>query len=309
MITYVNGDLFTSPAQVLVNTVNTVGVMGKGIAHEFKRIYPDMFKVYRQYCENRQLTVGKLHLHRSPHKWVLNFPTKAHWRHASSPHYIESGLSAFRDTYSAMGVTSVAFPALGCGNGGLSYNDQVRPLMEAYLGSLPIPVFVYLPTPRTAPPEHRDAERVARWLRATPAALPFDEMWQDLSDIVAASSEFATIPRGRVFRAEVAHELDKPPGLRIAASGRSYSYRVELLLEFWQQLRDYGFVHRGIAPSHHRVSYLIPVFARLPYVETVTVSNSAHRLHSQPAVALQVVPPIAPDHGLFTPNSYAMAEA
>ncbi len=163
-----------------------------------------------------------------------------------------------------MGVTSVAFPALGCGNGGLSYNDQVRPLMEAYLGSLPIPVFVYLPKPRTAPREHRDAERVARWLRATPAALPFDEMWQDLSDIVAISSEFATIPRGRVYRAEIPKEHNGAPGLRVEAAGRSYSYSDEVLLEFWQQLRDYGFVHRGIAPSHHRVSYLIPILHACP---------------------------------------------
>ena len=71
LITYVNGDLFASPAQVLVNTVNTVGVMGKGIAYKFKRIYPSMFATYRHYCETKQLTIGKLYLHRTPHKWIL----------------------------------------------------------------------------------------------------------------------------------------------------------------------------------------------------------------------------------------------
>lgn len=93
MITYVEGDLFTSPAQVLVNTVNTVGVMGKGIAKEFKDIYPDMFRACRRLCERDELIVGKIFLHRTPHKWVLNFPTKRHWRQRSRVEDIEAGLS------------------------------------------------------------------------------------------------------------------------------------------------------------------------------------------------------------------------
>ena len=308
MITYVNGDLFTSPAQVLVNTVNTVGVMGKGIAYEFKRFYPDMFTTYRKYCENRQLTIGKLHLHRTSHKWVLNFPTKTHWRYPSRPHYIERGLRTFRDAYSDMGISSVAFPALGCGNGGMNYNSQIRPLMEEYLSSLPIPIFVYLPRPTAEPPEHRDVERIASWLRATPATLPFDEVWRDLSALVTTTTEFATIPKGVVYQAEVLPESNQGPALRITTASRRYCFSGEVLLDFWQQLRDYGFVHRSIAPLYHRVSYLMPIFAQLPYVETVNVSESSRGLHSRPAVALQVVPPAVPDHGIFSPSSYAMAE-
>ena len=92
MITYVSGDLFESPARVLVNTVNTVGVMGKGIAKEFKILFPEMFQRYRELCETRQFNIGNLYLYKTPHKWILNFPTKKHWRSPSRPEYIEEGL-------------------------------------------------------------------------------------------------------------------------------------------------------------------------------------------------------------------------
>ena len=91
MITYVQGNLFESPAQVLVNTVNTVGVMGKGIALQFKKIYPDMFKEYRDLCERKQFKIGSLHLYKTPHKWILNFATKREWRRPSQLQYIPRG--------------------------------------------------------------------------------------------------------------------------------------------------------------------------------------------------------------------------
>lgn len=80
MLKYVQGDLFTSPAKVLVNTVNTQGVMGKGIALTFKKAYPDMFKKYQKYCEQKAIDIGMLWLYKSPNKWVLNFSTKREWR-------------------------------------------------------------------------------------------------------------------------------------------------------------------------------------------------------------------------------------
>ena len=84
MITYVVCDLFQSPARVLVNTVNTVGVMGKGIAKDFKRIYPDMFREYQRICERNSFDIGDLWLYKTTNKWVLNFPTKRHWRQPST---------------------------------------------------------------------------------------------------------------------------------------------------------------------------------------------------------------------------------
>ena len=92
MLVYVRTSLFESPAQTLVNTVNTVGVMGKGVALEFKNRYPKMYENYRELCDNGVLTVGKLHLWRGNDQWILNFPTKTTWKKASEYSYIEDGL-------------------------------------------------------------------------------------------------------------------------------------------------------------------------------------------------------------------------
>ena len=142
MLHYVCHDLFESPAQTLVNTVNTVGVMGKGIAKEFKRRYPMMFERYREHCQSGAMQVGRLYLYRTPNKWVLNFPTKEHWRRPSKIEWIEAGLANFVAAYEPRGITSASFPQLGCGNGGLEW-ARVKRLMERYLSPLPIPIFVH----------------------------------------------------------------------------------------------------------------------------------------------------------------------
>lgn len=144
MITYMVGDLFTSPAKVLVNPVNTVGVMGKGIAKDFKRIYPEMFEKYQYFCEQGMFNVGQLWLYKAPHKWILNFPTKKHWRDKSKIEYLEAGLQKFADTYDSKGMLEVSFPMLGCGHGGLDWEKEVQPLMEKYLQPLPINVYIHV---------------------------------------------------------------------------------------------------------------------------------------------------------------------
>ena len=144
MITYQQGDLFQSTAHVLVNPVNTVGVMGKGLALKFKKRYPAMFIEYQKQCEQNLLTVGKLWIYKAEDKWILNFPTKQHWRSKSKIEYIESGLQAFVTVYEAEKITSIAYPMLGCGLGGLNWKTQVQPLMETYLNPLPINVQIYV---------------------------------------------------------------------------------------------------------------------------------------------------------------------
>ena len=291
MITYLSGDLFQSPAKVLVNTVNTVGVMGKGIALKFKRIYPEMFEAYRDHCERGNLEIGKLFLYKTPNKWILNFPTKKHWRNPSRVEYIEAGLSKLRTRGSEMGMTSIAFPELGCGNGELDFEGQVKPLMEGYLGSLSVPTFIYLSGMKTEPPEHRDVRAIKRWLRSEPSALPFDEVWHDLVGILCCRWEFETLSKGSRFAA--AATVD-PPTLMIESGHRKTRILADELLDFWQQLRDFGLTHGSIAPEHRFASYLLPVFAALPYVEPVKLSTSSGGLRSNPAAGLQVVPPPMP---------------
>ncbi|MDE0679368.1 MAG: macro domain-containing protein [Gammaproteobacteria bacterium] len=291
MITYLSGDLFQSPANVLVNTVNTVGVMGKGIALKFKRIYPEMFEAYRDVCEQGELQIGRLFLYKTPNKWILNFPTKKHWRNPSRVEYIEAGLKKLRARYSEEGMTSIAFPELGCGNGELDFETQVKPLMERYLGNLSLPTFIYLSDVKTDPPEHKNVRSIKQWLRSEPYALPFDEVWQDIEELLSKQQEFATLAKGHPYRAVA---TSNPPTITVTVGDRNTRILAEELLRFWQQLRDFGMTHGGIAPEHRFASYLLPVFAELPYVEPVMVSTSSNRLRSNPTAGLQVVPTSIP---------------
>ncbi len=263
--------------------------MGKGIALRFKKVYPEMFRQYRDHCEHGRFKIGNLLLYKTPHKWILNFPTKKHWRHPSRPEYIEAGLKKFRERCAEMGIASVAFPQLGCGNGELDFDSQVRPLMERYLDNLSIPVLIHVRQNLVDTPEHHDPKRIAEWLRSEPSALPFDEVWQDLVDVLSKEAEFQTRTTQTRFSVQLATD---PPELVVVSSGRK-SARIteEELIDFWQQLRDHGLTHRGIAPNHRHLSYLMPVFEHLPYIRQVAVSELASRLTSNPAAALHVIPP------------------
>jgi O-acetyl-ADP-ribose deacetylase (regulator of RNase III) len=150
MITYAASDLFKSDAQVLVNAVNTVGAMGKGIALAFKQKYPEMFEQYRVLCKSGAFDIGQLWLYKSPEKWILNFPTKRDWRDKSQIEYVEAGLKRFVEIYEAEGISSISFPRLGCGLGGLNWENEVRPLMERYLNPLPISISIHIPEDTTA---------------------------------------------------------------------------------------------------------------------------------------------------------------
>ncbi len=142
MIQYIKGNLLESPAQVLVNTVNTQGVMGKGIALSFKNEYPKMFDEYKGLCDEKKLQVGNLYMYRSGDRWILLFPTKQEWRKQSKIEYLEKGLYKFCSSWDKLGGVSYAFPPLGCGNGGLAWSE-VKPLMEKYLKPLPLLIYIY----------------------------------------------------------------------------------------------------------------------------------------------------------------------
>lgn len=172
MLKYVEGDLFASPAQVLVNTVNTVGVMGKGIALEFKKRYPDMFEKYKEQCDKHKLVIGKLMLCYEPDHWILQFPTKEHWRNPSKLEYVEKGLMAFARKYSDYNISSVAFPKLGCGNGELDW-EEVKPLMEKYLKDLPIDVYIYLKKDESICKEHKFQGEMEEFLKENARDLSF----------------------------------------------------------------------------------------------------------------------------------------
>jgi O-acetyl-ADP-ribose deacetylase (regulator of RNase III) len=152
MITFTQGNLLEADADALVNTVNTVGVMGKGIALMFKEAFPDNFKEYERACKEKRVRLGQMFVTEREDllgpKWIINFPTKAHWKYPSQMKWIEDGLNDLVRVVEERQIRSIAIPPLGSGNGGLEWTE-VRPKIEQALGSLKeVSVIVYEPTAR-----------------------------------------------------------------------------------------------------------------------------------------------------------------
>lgn len=138
-----------SDADAIVNAVNTVGVMGKGIALQFKLAYPQNFKQYKSQCDAKALKPGILFVVRDHHsqkgdKTIINFPTKVHWKNPSKIEYVDAGLKELARVIESMKLESIAIPALGCGNGGLKWED-VKQLIKVHLGAIDADIFVYEP--------------------------------------------------------------------------------------------------------------------------------------------------------------------
>src|ERR1043165_1603779 len=160
------GDLFASDAQTLVNTVNCVGIMGKGVAQEFKNRYPDMFADYVARCRRKLVRLGEPYAyHDRSGRVIINFPTKDHWRSPSRLSDIERGLDYLAGHYEEWGVKSLACPPLGCGNGGLNWSE-VGPLIYEKLHRLRLDTEVYAPY---GTPKHQLSEEFL----ARPAQLEF----------------------------------------------------------------------------------------------------------------------------------------
>lgn len=131
------GSLLTAEVDALVNTVNVEGVMGKGLALQFKRAFPAVFAAYAQACKRGEVVVGRMHVVELPGspRFVINFPTKKQWRQPSKLEYVESGLVDLVATIRRLGIQSIAIPPLGCGLGGLDW-AIVRPQIVAALEEL-----------------------------------------------------------------------------------------------------------------------------------------------------------------------------
>lgn len=146
----IQGNLLAAPTEALVNTVNTVGVMGRGIALQFKQAYPAMFRDYERACEAGEIKLGKVQVFDlggllSGPRWIINFPTKGHWSANSRMEDIEAGLKDLVATIRNLHIHSIAIPPLGCGNGGLNWNE-VRLRIEAALSEVPeVEALVYTP--------------------------------------------------------------------------------------------------------------------------------------------------------------------
>lgn len=153
---FTKGNLLQADTEAIVNTVNCVGIMGRGIAAQFKREFPENFKAYEKACKRHEVVPGKMFIFETGlatgPRFIVNFPTKRHWRGKSRIEDIESGLTALVDEVNARGIKSIAVPPLGCGLGGLDWKD-VRPLIEKAFATLPdVRALVFEPNDG-APPE------------------------------------------------------------------------------------------------------------------------------------------------------------
>jgi len=142
MIKIIEGNIFASKCQAIVNTINCVGVMGAGIAYEFRLRYPEMYFRYVDLCKMKKMDIGLLWIYKSEEKWIVNFPTKYHWRNPSKIEYLEKGLQKFVDTYKEKGIKSIAFPLLGASNGGIPEEVSLK-IMKKHLKECDIEIEIY----------------------------------------------------------------------------------------------------------------------------------------------------------------------
>jgi O-acetyl-ADP-ribose deacetylase (regulator of RNase III) len=154
-VTLINGDLLQQDVEAIVNTVNTVGVMGKGIALQFKQKWPENFRAYEKACKRGEVQPGKMFIYDAggllKPRYIINFPTKRHWRGKSRIEDIEAGLEDLIHQIRRLGIRSIALPPLGCGNGGLDWDD-VRPGIERAFAGLPeVDVRLFAPAGAPAP--------------------------------------------------------------------------------------------------------------------------------------------------------------
>ena len=283
MLIYRRTSLLESNAQTLVNTVNCVGVMGKGLAQAFKGREPEMFAAYKRICDGRKLEPGKLWLWRGSESWILNFPTKMHWRNPSKLEWIEAGLTKFAAAYEEQGIAEISFPKLGCGNGNLDWAD-VQPVMEHYLAKLPIKIYIHDFTKDIGLPEHLEA--IAEAVRLEQPCNPsFEGFLQSLQRVVDLGGEQLVELDSKVpFRAHMSPSAD----LEVETGDFSWRFEEEVLRGVWLELQS-GVVTKERAGWAERDAGtpLLSILSLLPGLRPIEIQR---RGASAPEIAVERTP-------------------
>lgn len=273
MIKYVKGDIFDSPSKIIVDTVNTVGVMGKGIALEYKKRYPEMFVKYNDLCKKKLLDIGNLYLWKESDKWILLFPTKAHWRNPSKLEYIEKGLMKFADNWDKLGADSIAFPRLGCGNGGLDW-IEVKPLMEKYLNRIPMQILVYIDNYNDPIPEHLNNTELEKWLSGEMGLFGFEAFKVKLKRFLNSDNYVIKIDG-------VDHSINDQCGMLCIDNTLLSESDV---CEMWNWVRDTGvFMHEEMPDEYENVSRVfLEVLKKLEYISSIFISKDGINFSAVP---------------------------
>ncbi|MDM7461274.1 MAG: macro domain-containing protein [bacterium] len=225
------GDLFQSDAEAWVNTVNTQGVMGKGLAYEFKKRFPQNHRFYEEACKNGQMRIGKVLVFPTEQltpQYIFNFPTKQHWRSKSKLEYIRDGLQDLAQAVRQYGVRSIAIPPLGCGQGGLRW-DEVRALIEETFAQMPdVEVQLYEPSAPTVEPIYAGLLRLVDAYSEISPALTEQEL-KLLSELwlIQVGDIAPNDPKGRPLSPhKLTQDLIRAPMLRKDFFGRTPVYGV-----------------------------------------------------------------------------------
>jgi O-acetyl-ADP-ribose deacetylase (regulator of RNase III) len=231
MMKFLQGNLLDAPTEALVNTVNTVGVMGKGIALMFKEAFPANFREYEEAVKRKEVRIGHMFVTENRAlngpRWLINFPTKKHWRQPSKLDWVVDGLKDLCRVVQEKGIRSIALPPLGCGNGGLDWSD-VRPEIERAFSQLPnVDVWVFEPTAK-----YQNVAKRTGVMELTPARALVAEMIRRYW-VLGIECTYLEVQKLCWFLERTIHELglDDPLDLRFVADRYGpYSDRLRHLL-------------------------------------------------------------------------------
>lgn len=295
MIVYVVEELYQSPAKVLVNPINTVGVMGSGIAFDFKRFFPEMFDEYQVLCQQDRLNVGQLLLYKTAHKWILNFPEKGHYRANVHPEHIAEGLKKFVATHAEQGITSASFPMFGADDDKLDWENEVRPILEAYLNPLPILVYVHIDeTENPFNADRRNIRAVRSWLTGQPRHVSFDKFWRDIRTIVQDKPNLklidSTMERFVVGIATGKNNKGRNVVIRSEKDPRPIFLSHSSMIDLWNYVIRTGYVLPQNLPGgldvHAR--YIFSLLSQLDYVHPVHLWT----VGAERGIGLHYIPPL-----------------
>jgi O-acetyl-ADP-ribose deacetylase (regulator of RNase III) len=294
MLIYRRTSIMESSAQTLVNTVNCVGVMGKGLAKAFREREPQMYKAYKKICDGGLLRPGKLWLYKGTTNWILNFPTKDHWRHPSKIEWIEQGLAKFVSGHAELGIREISFPRLGCGNGGLNWDD-VRPVMEKHLAPLKITVFIHDFDKSVGLPEHLEDIPTKLELEFG-TAFGFTEFQKALPRAIElAGSHLLDLDSHQRLYADYREDL-----LRLSTGNTEWEFDAEDLWGIWVSLQK-GFLTQEKAgwTAVESGGALISLLSLLPIVRLVEIQRFDSR-RAEIALELRTAPldakPVSAEH-------------
>jgi transposase-like protein len=200
-------------------------------------------------------------------KWLLLFPTKKHWRSPSKIEYIEAGLKKFVKYYDKFGIESIAFPKLGCGNGGLDW-EIVKPIMEEYLKQLPIHVYIYVDKYEESKPEHKQPTEIEKWLRDDIEAIGFSLIKEDLKKSIQNDNELL------INNSELKHISWNENNIHLI-NGEEIIINEKELCDLWSYIRDVGVIETKDIPNRFEKygEIILDIFKKLDYLQPITISD------------------------------------